>query len=349
MTRLAVGFLLAASCFAQNTALEALRLNDEGNRASDRIDYAAAAGLFRQSMAVWKALGPSFDAHRAGTMMNLGTVLCGLGRRADAGPIFEEALDLHRRTLGPRHLRTLTNMNLLAANYLMLGEVDKGEALINEALPIARADFPGNIQTARSLEVLTGILDRRGRSREAIAPAEEALALALRLETENSLEGALAYSNAAEAHRANGHFDRALPLYRKSHAIYERFLGPNHPRVASTLSQEGLMALYDGKYSIAEQTIQRAISILKQHCPDCLVELAVAENNLGLLRLKQKRYQEAGEVLEDALMLRERFSPAPTPDLAGAIQALALARKFEHRDADAATLNQRAAAILAFK
>ncbi|HTS66021.1 MAG TPA: tetratricopeptide repeat protein [Candidatus Acidoferrales bacterium] len=349
MTRLAVGFLLAAGSFAQSTAQDALRLNDEGNRASEHSDYIGAARLFRESAAIWSSLGSAFDAHRAGTLMNLGTVLCGAGKRVEAGPVFGEALALHRRTLGARHRRTLTNMNLLAANYLMLGDVDKGEALLNEALPIARADFPDDIQTARSLEVQTGVLDRRGKTSEAVAPAEEALTIALRVEGEESLEAALAYSNAAEAHRASGHFDRALPLYRKAHATYEKFLGPNHPRVASILSQEGLMAMYEGKLSTAEQTLERAIQILKLHCPDCLVELAIAENNLGLLRIRQKRYHEAGAMLEDALALRYRFSPNPTPDLAGSMQALALARKLEHRDADAASLNQRAAAILAFR
>jgi hypothetical protein len=47
--------------------------------------------------------------------------------------------------------------------------------------------------------------------------------------------------------------------------------------------------------------------------------------------------------------LRERFSSRPTPDLATSLQTLALARKLEHRDEDAARLNSRAAAILAFQ
>jgi uncharacterized protein HemY len=80
-----------------------------------------------------------------------------------------------------------------------------------------------------------------------------------------------------------------------------------------------------------------------------VVELAVAENNLGLLRLKQKRYKQADEVLTHALALREKFSPRPTAELASSLQSLALARKMEHRDADAASLNRRAATILEFR
>jgi tetratricopeptide (TPR) repeat protein len=281
--------------------------------------------------------------------MNLGTVLCGAGHRLEGATAFEGALALHRRTLGSHHERTVININLLAANYLMTGELQKAETLMDEVLPIVRAEFPDNIQCARSLEVMTGVLDRRGKVEEAIAPAREALDIAIRVSGESSLETALAYANAAEAHRSAADFDSALPLYRKAHALYEQFLGPNHPRVATILAQEGLVAANAGKFSTAEQSLIRATTILKQYCPDCLIELAVAENNLGLLRLKQKRYHEAGEILAEAVELRERFSNRPTQDLAASLQTLALARKLEHRDSDAASLNSRAAAILAFQ
>jgi tetratricopeptide (TPR) repeat protein len=349
MTRLVLGLLVTAAAFAQHSVKEAIELNNQGNRASESNDYGAAAGYYRQSIQIWSELGEEYDAHRASVLMNLGTVLCGAGRRMEGATAFEGALALHRKTLGMHHERTVVNMNLLAANYLMIGETQKAETLLDEVLPIARAEFSNNIQSARSLEVLTGVLDRRGRVQEAITPAREALDVSIRVAGDSSIETALAYANAAEAHRSAGEYDSALPLYRKAHALYEQFLGPNHPRVATILSQEGLVAMYAGKLSTAEQSLLRATTSLKQNCPDCLVELAVAENNLGLLRLKQKRYREAGEILAEAVALRERFSSRPTQDLAASLQTLAMARKAEHRDEDAARLNSRAAAILAFQ
>jgi tetratricopeptide (TPR) repeat protein len=349
MTRIVLGLLVTTAALAQSSVKDAIEFNNQGNRASESNDYLGAARSYRQSIQIWTDLGEEYDAHRAGVLMNLGTVLCGAGRRMEGASAFEAALALHRRTLGLHHERTVVNMNLLAADYLMAGETQKAEALLNEVLPIARAEFKDDIQSARSLEVLTGVLERRGKVQEAIAPAREALDIAIRVAGESSLETALAYTNAGEAHRSTGDFDGALPLYRKAHALYEQFLGPNHPRVATVLAQEGLVATNAGKLSTAEQSLLRATTILKQNCPDCLLELAVAENNLGLLRLKQKRYREAGEILAEAVELREKASPRPTQDLATSLQTLALARKFEHRDEDAARLNSRAAAILAFQ
>jgi hypothetical protein len=68
-----------------------------------------------------------------------------------------------------------------------------------------------------------------------------------------------------------------------------------------------------------------------------------------LLRLKQKRYIDADETLTHALALREKFSPKPTPELATAMQTLAMVRKMLHRDAEAASLSSRAATILSFQ
>jgi tetratricopeptide (TPR) repeat protein len=344
-----MGLLLTAAAFAQTSPQDGLKFNDLGNQASDAGDYLGAAKYFRDSVAIWRALGADYEPHLAGTLMNLATVLCGAGHRGEGSAAFEESLALHRRTLGVRNLRTISNMNLLATNYLMLGQLEKAETILNEVLPLARAEAPEGIQTARSLEILSGVLNRHGKLAEAIAPADEALSIIMRAVGDDSIEAALGYASAAEAHRAAGEMDRATPLYRKSQALYEKYLGPNHPRVASILSQEGIVAMQEGKLSTAEQLMLRAIALLKQYCPDCRVELAVAQNNLGLLRLKQKRYKEAGEILSGALMLREQFSPRPTPELAASLQSLALARKMEHRDAEAKSLTTRAESILAFR
>jgi len=342
----AVGLAIAVTGWAQSPAQDALRLNDEGNAASDAIDYATAAAKYKEASELWRSLGPQYKAHLAGTMMNLGSVLCGLGQRAEGAAAFVEALALHREMLGPRHRRTLMNMTLLASDYLMLGELAKAEAILDEALPLARTDFPNDIQTARCLEIQSGVLNRHGRIAESVAPAEEALSVSIRVAGEDGLETALAYATAAEAHRSNGRNDRALPLYRKAHALYEKSLGPEHPRVASLWSQEGLIEMQDGKFSTAERSMLKSIALLNKSCPNCTVEMAVAYNNLGLLRLAQKRWAEADENLTRAMELREKFSAGDSLELASSIESLAYARKMLHRDADAARLAKRAAGMM---
>jgi tetratricopeptide (TPR) repeat protein len=80
-----------------------------------------------------------------------------------------------------------------------------------------------------------------------------------------------------------------------------------------------------------------------------LAELSIAESNLGLLRLQQKRYREADEALTSAVELREKFSAKLGPELADALQTLAIAREKLRLFDDAARLNTRAEMIRGYR
>src|SRR5580658_10093261 len=93
---------------------EGLDLNDRGLAAAGRGDQAAAERLYRQAVEVWRKMGPDYRAHLGITEYNLSQSLCAQGRRSDALPVLEDALQLLRDTVGVRHLNTLSTMNYLA-------------------------------------------------------------------------------------------------------------------------------------------------------------------------------------------------------------------------------------------
>jgi tetratricopeptide (TPR) repeat protein len=349
MHRLLIGLLTAISAAAQSPQEMAKNLNNEANRVADLGNYAEAERLYQQSIDIWRSLGPGFEAHTAGTLVNLAVALSGEGRRPAATRLFQEALALHLRALGPRHLRTITNMNELATNYLMTGDPDRGEALYREVLPIERELYPHDLQLAHTLEGLAYDFVRRKVGQEALPLAEEALRIAIERTGENSLEAALAYSTVAESYRIMSAGERALPLYRKARVLYEKALGPDHPRVASLLSQEGLILMHDGKFALADQAMTQAVKSLKKTCPDCQAELAITQSNLGLLRLRQKRYRDADEAFSAVIELREKVNASTAPELADALQNLAAVREKEHLLDDAARLNSRAQMIRAYR
>ena len=90
MTRFGLGIFLTAIAFGQSNVQNAIDLNDRGNQASEKNDYAAAARFYRESSQIWLALGPDYNAHRAGTLMNEATVLCAAGDRTRGTALFEE-------------------------------------------------------------------------------------------------------------------------------------------------------------------------------------------------------------------------------------------------------------------
>jgi tetratricopeptide (TPR) repeat protein len=343
-----IGIIFAATAAAQ-TVQEGLELNDRGNAARDRNDIAAAKSLFRQSAGVFRALGPKYEAHLAGALMNLGMATAVEGDRIEASHFYEQALELHRRTLGTKHIRTLTNMNYLGSAYMMLGDLDRAEALFAEVLPIARQLYPKDMELASALAGLSAVRARQKRFEEALALGDEAMALCTELQGDDSIDTALTYADIAEIHRMAGRDARALPLYRKARAIYEKALGPEHVRVASILSQEGLILMNDNKLALANAAMTRAVDVLASSCPKCLIERWIAESNLGLLRLKQGRFDEAAQLFSNALAMEEKSSPTPSREMAQTLYSLAAVREKQRRHEEALRLNQRADLILSYR
>jgi tetratricopeptide (TPR) repeat protein len=340
--------MFAAAASAQSSQ-EAAALNDRGNVSLTSRDYEAAETLFRQAAAMFGALGPQFEAHRAGVLLNVGQTLNGQGKRREGAAVYEQALEIHRRTLGAKHINTITNINYLASTYLLLGDMDRAQPLFAEALAVARGVCPNHIQYATALAGMSNIRSRQGKYVEALSLGEEALALSIKLDGDDGLDTALMYSEVAEVHRVARHNARALPLYRKARAIYEKELGPDHPRVASVLSQEGLILMDDNKLTLAEQAMTRALDSLRRSCPGCMVEEWIAESNLALLRLKQGNFEESDRLFSHVLSLQETCLPRPSRDMALTLQSLAAVRKKEKRYEDAVRLNKRAEMIMAFQ
>jgi tetratricopeptide (TPR) repeat protein len=320
-------------------------LNEQGLKAYQEGSYVEAEKLHRQAIPLWEKMGKDFEAHLATSKMNLAQALAGEGRRNEAAVALQESVAGFKHSLGPNDLRTLTAMNLLGGIYLMMGDYNRGSLLFDEALPIERKYYPEDAQTARSLGGKACILYREKRPEEALPLTEEALRIAVKATGEDSLDAALAYANVAEAQRLNNHPARALPLYRKSRTIYERALGPNHPRVATVMAQEGLMALNDGQVATAEKTLVKAVAIIENACPLCTYERWIAVSNLALVRVRQGKYEMADRLFSEVLDMQEKSTPQPTADMATTLKALAFIRGKEHKTEEAARLSQRAATL----
>ncbi len=325
MKFLAVGLFVLSAAFAQPEA--ARDLNARGVAAYAKRDYAGAERLYRESIAKWAALGDAFAAHLGITRVNLGEALSAQGRRDEAQPELEQALVLLRRSLGAADEHTLDCINLLAAAYLVRNDLDRADALLEEALATEREHFPATVELSRTLCQLADIRLRTGHIDEALAPAEESLALALKVSGEEGPDTALAYTVVAEVHRLAERPARALPLYRRAQVIYEKELGPEHPRVASLLGQEGLVLAGDGQLASAAQVLQRALDMLDHTCPGCAFERWIIDCNFARVRILQGKLPAAERLLAEAEELSQRTQGEPAAEVAEVQQQLADARR----------------------
>jgi tetratricopeptide (TPR) repeat protein len=319
--------LFAAAAFAHppQDGKEALALNQRGLEAASRHDYAESEKDYRQSSGIYRALGPQFEAHLSIVLFNLAESMCGQGKWREADGIFEESLALSRSALGPKHIRTAADLNALGNVSMMLGEMSRAEEQLAEALAIERENYPADLQLGSTLAALSALRRRAGKLDEALPLAEEALTVTLRAEGKEGPESAMMYRNVAQIHWAACRTDRALPLYRKARAILERLGATSDSRYAALLSQEGLALMDDGKLGLAESGMKRAIELLSRAPADEL-ELAVAQNNLGLLRMRQKKYREADELLSKALSTEQLYNSQDMAQISRTQDALAKVR-----------------------
>src|SRR4051794_8414478 len=109
LTSICIGLILTGiGAVAQTPATTAQDFNNRGNQLSEQGDYPGSQRLYGEAVAIWRSLGPEFEGHLAGALLNLGVVLSADRQRHEAAKAYEEALALHRRSLGSKHHRTIT-------------------------------------------------------------------------------------------------------------------------------------------------------------------------------------------------------------------------------------------------
>ncbi len=82
-------------------------------------------------------------------------------------------------------------------------------------------------------------------------------------------------------------------MYKRSLAIYEKELGPEHAEVATSLNNLALLYASQEKYSEAEPMYKRSLAIYEKELGPEHAEVATSLNNLALLYTSQGKYAEA--------------------------------------------------------
>ncbi len=160
--------------------------------------------------------------------------------------------------------------------------------------------------------------------------------------------------SAAEASRLNkqavslyiaGKFSEAEPLFRRSLAILEKTLGPEHPSVATGLNNLGMLYHNQGKYAEAEPLLRRALAIREKLLGPAHPDVATSLNNLAFLYSAQGHYAQAESLYRRSLEIRERTVGLEDPNLAQSLNNLASVYQAQGRYSEAEPLFRRSLAI----
>jgi tetratricopeptide (TPR) repeat protein len=143
----------------------------------------------------------------AASLNNLAALYYTQGCYVQAEPLYQRALAISEKALGPEHPDMAASLNNLAGLYKAQGRYVDAEPLYQRSLAIEAEPL-----YQRSLVIW-----------------EKALG-------SEHPDVATSLNNLATLSRAQGRYAQAEPLLRRSLAIWEKALGPEHPDVATTLN-----------------------------------------------------------------------------------------------------------------
>jgi tetratricopeptide (TPR) repeat protein len=138
--------------------------------------------------------------------------------------------------------------------------------------------------------------------------------------------------------KATDRLDEAEPFYRRAIAIDEQRLGPNHPRVASHLSNLAQLLQATTRLEEAQALCRRALAIDELNFGPNHPRVATHLNNLALLLKVTDRLEESESLYRQALAIDEHSFGPDHPNVGTDLNNLAALLAAANRLDDAESL-----------
>ncbi|RME56738.1 MAG: tetratricopeptide repeat-containing protein, partial [Deltaproteobacteria bacterium] len=199
------------------------------------------------------------------TLNNLALLLHEEGDYVAARPLYERALAIWEKALGPDHPNVATVLNNLAFLLKVQGDYVAARPLYERALAIReKALGPDHPNVASTLHNLASLLQAEGEYTAARPLYERALTIYEKALGPDHPNVARTLHNLAGLLKVQGEYAAARPLFERALAIWEKALGPDHPNVASTLNNLAVLFQTEGEYAAARPLFVRALTIQKK-------------------------------------------------------------------------------------
>jgi tetratricopeptide (TPR) repeat protein len=329
-------------------AKRAVRAVNQAFPLVERSNWAQCERLLPQAMA-GAALVETYgiETKEAARLLNqAGLYLSERGRIARAEPLFQRALAIKEKVLGPDDPSLATTLNNLATLYNRQGKYAEAGPPLERALAIfEKALGPDHPDVAASLTSLGFVQSEQGGCAQAEPLLKRALAIKKKALGPDHPDVATSLNNLAALFDDQGKYKQAEPLYRRALAIDKKALGANHPGVARDLNNLALLNAKQGKYAEAETLYQRALAIIKKALGPDHPDVAANLNNLAALYYEQGMYAQALPLYQQALAIDEKSLGPDHPGVATDLNNLGVLYKNQGLYAQAEPLYQRALAV----
>ena len=217
--------------------------------------------LLRQTLASEsKRIGPDHP-QTLYTKKALGQSLHRQGRLDEAVRLYAEVYEKRRKRYGDDHSLTLGSGAQLAAAYNTLDRAAEAEPLLLRALEVRKARGEGgSIEALVDRVMLATTLQKLGRYDEAIAIADEAIALERGKPTRDTVA---ARNFKAQALFRAGRVQEAKRVWDEALALAPAAMGTEHPNYAAILASSASADLALGDAQGARRKLEPALAALK--------------------------------------------------------------------------------------
>ncbi|MCU0867787.1 MAG: serine/threonine-protein kinase [Planctomycetes bacterium] len=332
---LAVAALVAGTITSTNWALRAEAAEQQA--AAEARVARRAEGLAREEARVANSITEMLRA-----------MLSGSNPEATGGrDLSARELLARSRTVIERHRTTdpvaVARASLILGEVLCtLGDVTGGELQMQAALDALRAAVPGDdVRVFEALHNRAWALVRAQRFAEAGQHYEQALAMHRRLGLTNDPMVAKCLEGMATAHARTGETAKALALLAEARPLRERADDPL--RLAAHWQNAASTQLLANALDAADEAFTKALAILPIDGNEAFA--ALLAGNLGNLRLRQDRLDEAEVEFRRALGWCETVFGADSPRLCTALLNTGTICAHTGRLEEAETLLRRAVSV----
>ena len=275
---------------------------------------------------------------QARLMEELGRVNQALGSNRQAVVLFDSALAIRTRELGPEDSLVAQTLHAKANVALAMGNFPLTESLITRALTLREAVYgPSDTNVSNSLALLASLRTQQNRSAEAESIYKLVLAIDERLRKPDDRTRMGNLVGLASVYLGQEKWSEADSVYRDALSAQERVLGKDDPDVALTLNNLGVITWQLNKYEDALDYYKRVRAIWAKMYQPPNARLQFIENNIGETYWKLGRYADAESMLRAVLAEKEKFyAPEQPPTLAVTLGALAgvLRDQLKYREAE---------------
>lgn len=139
--------------------------------------------------------------------------------------------------------------------------------------------------------------------------------------------------------------ERALPLVEAALAQRRELLGPDHPKVAQSLNDLGVLQERGGEYRAAEASYRQALAIRRRQLGPLHPDVMESLSDLAAVRWEQGEYDAAEKQWREVLAMRRKLFGNRHVAVAGSLNNLAIALYNRGRYQEAEPLLREALAI----